>query len=111
MDQLMVEVLNENPQLFDKNETAPGAGGEFIPDQLRLPAWRIVNQDAYIAAVEKKIRGGGFCAYVNLGDILKVKKVSLGNLFHEEIDIVQNPPSGGSYVAFLIKDRCHNAGF
>jgi hypothetical protein len=107
---LMVEVLNENPQLFDKTDFAP-AQGEFIPDHLRLAAWRILNQNAYIAAVEKKLRSGGFCAYVEKGDILKAKKVAKGNVFHEEMDVVQNPPSGGSYAGFVVKDRCHNAGF
>jgi len=107
---LMVQVLNENPQLFDKGDYAPGQG-EFIPDQLRLAAWRILDQDAYIAAVEKKIRGGGFCAFIDNGDILKAKKVTKGNIFHEEMDVVQNPPSGGSYVSFVVKDRCHDAGF
>ena len=108
---LFVEVLNENPALFDKGEIAAGAGGEFVPAELRLPAWRIVNQDGYIAAVEKKIRSRGFCGYIEKGDILKAKKVARGNVFHEELDVVQNPPAGGSYVAFVVKDRCHNAGF
>jgi hypothetical protein len=107
---LMVAVMNENPQLFDKTDYAPGQG-EFIPAELRLAAWRILDQDAYIAAVEKRLRASGFCAYVEKGDILKAKKVAKGNIFHEEMDIVQNPPSGGSYVAFVMKDRCHNAGF
>lgn len=108
--QLMVEVLNENPQLFDKTDFAPGQG-DFIPDQLRLAAWRILDQDSYITAVERKLRSGGFCAYIEKGDILKAKKVAKGNIFHEEMDVVQNPPTGGSYVSFVMKDRCHNAGF
>ena len=107
---LLVAVMNENPQLFDKTDLAPGQG-EFIPDELRVAAWRILDQDAYIAAVEKKIRGAGFCAYVEKGDILKVKSVAKGNVFHEEMDIVQNPPSGGSFAGFVVKDRCHDAGF
>ena len=107
---LLVEVMKENPQLFDKNDTAPGQG-EFIPEQLRVAAWRILNQDAYIAAVEAKLRARGFCATIDLGDILKAKKVSMGNIFHEEMDVVQNPGSGGAYVSFVVKDRCHNAGF
>ena len=37
--------------------------------------------------------------------------MSKGNIFHEEMDVVQNPASGGSYVSFVVKDRCHNAGF
>jgi len=107
---LLVEVMNENPALFDKSDFVPGQG-EFIPDQLRVAAWRINDQDAYIAAVERKLRANGYCAYIEKGDILKVKRVALGNVFHEEMDVVQNPPSGGSYVSFVVKDRCHNAGF
>jgi hypothetical protein len=108
---LLAEVLNENPPLFDKNDFVEGGNREFVPSELRLPSWRIVNLDAYIAAVEKKLRGRGFCGFVENGDILKIKKVSVGNMFHEEMDIVQNPPSGGAYVLYVIKDRCHNAGF
>lgn len=108
--QLLVQVMNENPQLFDKNDFAAGQG-DFIPDQLRIAAWAIRDQNAYIAAVESKLRANGFCAYVDRGDILKVKKVAKGNVFHEEMDVVQNPASGGTYVSFVVKDRCHNAGF
>jgi hypothetical protein len=107
---LLVAVMNENPQLFDKNDTAPGQG-DFIPEQLRVAAWRILDQNGYIAAVEAKIRSRGFCGYIENGDILKVKKVAMGNIFHEEMDVVQNPASGGAYVSFVVKDRCHNAGF
>ena len=107
---LLVAVMNENPQLFDPGDYVPGQG-EFIPEQLRLAAWRILNQNAYIAAVETKLRGAGFCGYIDKGDILKVKRVSMGNIFHEEMDIVQNPKSGGSYTGFAVKDRCHDAGF
>jgi hypothetical protein len=107
---LLVAVMHENPQLFDPNDYLP-AQGEFIPEQLRVAAWRILDQDAYIAVVEKKIRGAGFCGYVEKGDILKVKSVAKGNIFHEEMDIVQNPPSGTSYAGYVVKDRCHNAGF
>jgi hypothetical protein len=109
--QAMVEVLNENPQLFDKGEISGGGNPDFAPDRLVLPSWRIANQDGYIAAVERKIRAKGFCGYVYQGDILLAKKVSAGNRIHEEVDIVLNPPSGVSYVSFIIKDRCHNAGF
>jgi hypothetical protein len=108
---VFVAVLNENPQLFDKNETAPGQGNEFVPDELRLPAWRIVDQDGYILAVETKLRSSGYCGYIEKGDILKAKKVAMGNIFHEEMDVVQNPPVGGSFVSFVVKDRCHDAGF
>jgi hypothetical protein len=107
---LMVEVLNENPALFDRKDFV-GGQSDFAPDVLRLPAWRITDQPAYIRAVETKLRGRGFCAYVESGDILKIKSLAKGNLFHEEIDIVQNPPEGGSYVLYAIKDRCHDAGF
>ena len=107
---LMVEVLNENPELFDRKDFV-GGQGDFLPELLRLPAWRITDQPAYIDAVETKLRGHGFCGYVESGDILKIKSVSVGNIFHEEIDIVQNPADGGSYVLFAIKDRCHDAGF
>jgi hypothetical protein len=107
---LLVEVMNENPALFDKGDTAPGQG-EFIPDQLRVAAWRIDNQDGYIAALETKLRGRGFCATIQGGDILKAKKVTAGNIFHEEMDVVQNPDAGGAYVSYVVKDRCHNAGF
>jgi hypothetical protein len=107
---LLVEVMKENPGLFDENDVAP-AQGEFIPEQLRVAAWAIRDHDAYIAALETKLRANGFCATVSGGDILKVKKVAKGNIFHEEMDVVQNPASGGSYVSFVVKDRCHNAGF
>jgi hypothetical protein len=108
--QLLVQVMNENPALFDKNDYAPGQG-DFIPAELRVAAWRILDQNAYIAAVEAKLRANGYCAYIDNGDILKVKRVALGNIFHEEIDVVQDPASGGAYVSFVMKDRCHNAGF
>jgi hypothetical protein len=107
---LVVEVMNETPALFDKADFVAGQG-EFIPDQLRVAAWGIRNQDAYIAALEAKLRANGFCATVSNGDILKVKKVARGNIFHEEMDVVQNPASGGAYVSYVVKDRCHNAGF
>jgi hypothetical protein len=108
--QLFTEVLSENPQLFDRSDFVPGQG-ETNPDQLRLAAWRILNGEAYVAAVEKKLRGRGYCAFVERGDILKVKSIAKGNIFHEELDIVQNPAGGGSYVGFVIRDRCHQAGF
>jgi hypothetical protein len=107
---LMTEVLSENPALFDKTDYV-GGQGDAVPDSLRLPAWRINNVDGYIRTVEAKLRGRGYCAYVENGDILKIKSLAKGNLFHEEIDIVQNPVDGGSYVLFAIKDRCHDAGF
>jgi hypothetical protein len=107
---LMVEVLNENPTLFDRRDFV-GGQADFAPELLRLPAWRITDQPAFIHAVETKLRAHGFCAYVESGDILKIKSLAKGNLFHEEIDIVQNPADGGSYVLFAIKDRCHDAGF
>jgi hypothetical protein len=107
---LMSQVLVENPGLFAPGEHLKGQG-EGNRDELRLPAWRITDVDGYIAKTEAKLRANGFCAYVEKGDILKVKKVSRGNIFHEEMDVVQTPPSGGSYVSFAIKDRCHDAGF
>jgi hypothetical protein len=108
--QLLVQVMNENPSLFDKNDFAPGQG-TFIPPELRPAAWKILNEHAYVATLEAKIRANGFCAFVDGSDILKVKGVSMGNIFHEEYDVVQNPESGGSYVSFVVKDRCHDAGF
>ena len=108
--QRMTEVLNENPALFDSHDHLPGRA-DFQPDLLQLPAWRINDQAAFIHAVETKLRGRGYCAYVEGGDILKMKSLATGNLFHEEIDIVQDPPEGGAYVSFAIKDRCHDAGF
>jgi hypothetical protein len=110
MYNLMAQVLSENPTLFNKSDYL-GGQGEAIPDQLRLPAWRINDVDAYISKVEAKLRANGFCGYIEKGDILKIKKVSRGNIFHEEMDVVQNPASGGSYVSYVIKDRCHDAGF
>ncbi len=107
---LLVQVMNDNPQLFDKNDFAPGQG-EFIPAELRPAAWRIRSVDGYIAALEAKLRANGFCGFVQKGDILKVKSVSKGNVFHEEMDVVYTPPSGGDYVSFVVKDRCHDAGF
>ncbi len=107
---LFVQVFNENPALFDPNDYQPSQG-DFIPDSLRVPAWRILDPDAYIAAVQRKLRSNGYCAFVDKGDILMVKSLTLGNLFHEEMDIIQNPPAGGAYAGFTIKDRCHDAGF
>jgi len=107
---LLVDVMNENPALFDKNDTVPGQG-EFIPEQLRVATWGIRNTDGYANALLSKLRANGFCATIVLGDILKVKKVSKGNIFHEEMDVIQSPASGGSHVSFVVKDRCHNAGF
>jgi hypothetical protein len=107
---LLVAVMNENPSLFDPNDFVAGQG-EFIADQLRVATWAIRNMDGYVNALQNKLRANGFCATISNGDILKVKKVSKGNVFHEEMDVVQNPPSGGSYVSFVVKDRCHNAGF
>jgi hypothetical protein len=107
---LLVAVMNENPALFDKNDWAPGQG-DFIPAEMRVAAWRIVNHDGYVAALEAKLRANGYCAYVSGGDILKVKRAATGNVFHEEIDVAQEPGNGGTYVSFVMKDRCHNAGF
>ena len=109
MYRFVVEVMNENPQLFDKSDYVPGQG-DFIPDQLRVAAWRILDPKGFIAAVESKLRSRGYCGYVD-GDILRAKNVARGNVFHEEFDIIQNPANGGSYVSFVVKDRCHNAGF
>ena len=106
---LMVEALDENPGLIEKNDYMPGQG-ESIPGMLRLGAWRLRNKAGYISAIETKIRAHGFCSYVN-GDILLVKSLEKGNLFHEEIDIIQNPETGGDYSGFVVKDRCHAAGF
>jgi len=107
---LLVQVMNENPSFFNKDDFAPGQG-DFIPDQLRVAAWGIVNHAGYVAALETKLRANGYCAYVYNGDILKVKRVAMGNLLHEEMDVAQEPASGGSYVSYVMKDRCHNAGF
>ena len=110
MYNLMSQVLAENPGLFDQGDYLGGQSAANV-DELRLPAWRILNVDAYIGKVEAKLRANGFCGYIEKGDILKIKKVSRGNVFHEEMDVVQNPAGGGSYVSYVIKDRCHNAGF
>jgi hypothetical protein len=108
--QLLVAVMNENPSFFDKNDFAP-AQGEFIPGELRVAAWRIVNYDGFASTLLARLRANGYCAYLYQGDILIVKKVSMGNIFHEEMDVVQEPASGGAYVSYVVKDRCHNAGF
>jgi len=108
--ELLVAVMNENPSLFDKGDFAPGQG-DFSPGELRVAAWRILNHDGFANALLTKLRAGGFCGYLYNGDILRVKKVSMGNIFHEEMDVVQNPGSGGDYVSYVVKDRCHNAGF
>jgi len=110
MYNLMAQVLSENPGLFDPQDYL-GGQGEAIPDQLRLPAWRIKDVDGYISKIEAKLRANGFCGYIEKGDILKIKKISRGNIFHEEMDVVLNPASGGAYVGYVIKDRCHDAGF
>lgn len=107
---LIVELLNENPGLVERNDYLPGQA-DMMPETLRLAGWRINGTDGYIHALEAKLRARGFCAYVDKGDILKVKSVAKGNLFHEEYDVIQNPPEGGAYLLFAIKDRCHDAGF
>ncbi len=107
---LLVQVMNENPALFDKSDYAPGQG-DFVPSELRVAAWRILNQDGFISALEAKLRANGFCAFVDKGDILKVKGLAKGNIFHEEMDVVQEPAGGAAYVSYVVKDRCHDAGF
>ena len=104
-------VMNENPQLFDTSDFVPGQG-DFIPEQLRVAAWRILEPGRLHRRASRRSSARTASArYVEKGDILKVKKVAKGNIFHEEMDVVQNPASGGSYVSFVVKDRCHNAGF
>ncbi len=103
-------VMNESPQLFDSHDRATGQV-DFLPDVMRPPAWHINDVGAYLAAVVQKLHARGYCAYVEQGDILKVKSLAKGNLFHEEFDIVQSPEAGGEYVSFAVKDRCHDAGF
>ncbi len=107
--ELYNEVLDENPSLIDKTDFIPGQGAP-VPDALRPGGWRIRNKAAYISALEAKIRANGFCGYVE-SDILKVKSLEKGNLFHEEFDVIQNPAGGGDYTSFVVKDRCHSAGF
>jgi hypothetical protein len=106
----LTEVLEENPTLVDKGDFLPGQGAP-VPGALRPAAWRILNTNGYVNALQEKIRARGYCGFVDKGDILMVKSVELGNIFHEEYDVIQNPASGGNYTAFIIKDRCHNAGF
>ncbi len=103
-------VMNESPQLFNPRDYV-GGQTEFQPDVMRPPAWAITDVPGYLSAVVAKLHAGGYCAYVENGDILKVKSPARGNLLHEEFDIVQNPPGGTSYVSFVVKDRCHDAGF
>lgn len=107
---LFTALLDENPNFVDKGDFLPGQG-QSVPGALRLGAWRIRNTKAYLTAVETRIRANGFCGWVDKGDILMVKSVELGNVFHEEFDVIQNPASGGDYTALIVKDRCHNAGF
>jgi hypothetical protein len=66
--------------------------------------------NAFIAALEKKLRGRGYCAFIEGGDILRAKTALGNNILHEEFDVVQSRTSG-EYVSFTIKDRCHKAGF
>jgi hypothetical protein len=106
---LYSQVLEENPTLIDKTEYMPGQGAP-VPDALRPGGYLIRNKAAYINAIEAKIRANGFCGYIE-GDILRVKSLEQGNLFHEEFDIIQNPAGGGDYTGFVVKDRCHSAGF
>ena len=106
---MLAEVMQQNPALFDSQDSLGGGG--FDPDTARVPSWRITDVDGYLNAVLKKLRAAGYCAYVEKGDILKVKSVAKGNVLHEEFDIVQNPTNGGAYTLLVIKDRCHNAGF
>lgn len=106
---LLKETIEQNPGLFDTGDTTGAT--QFEPDLLKMPGWRIQDLDGYIAALLAKLRANGYCAFVEKGDILKVKQVSRGNVLHEEIDIVQNPGDGKSYLLFVVKDRCHNAGF
>ena len=107
---LIVEMLAEHPELVDKGDFLAGQGA-MDPGALRLPAWRITNVNRYVQVIEETVRAHGFCGYVEKGDILKVKSLVKGNLLHEEMDIVQNPTSDASYTSFVVKDRCHNAGF
>jgi hypothetical protein len=106
---LLVAVMNENPALFDKGDVVPGQG-EFIPEDLRVAAWRILDVNAFVAAFEKKLRGRGYCAYLESGDILRAKSTVGNNVLHEEFDVVQSR-TAGEYVSFVIKDRCQKAGF
>jgi hypothetical protein len=106
---LYQEVLDENPALIDKTDYVPGQGAP-VPDALRPGGYLIRNKAAFIGALEAKIRANGFCGFVD-GDILKVKSLEKGNLFHEEYDVIQNPAGGGDYTSFVVKDRCHSAGF
>jgi hypothetical protein len=106
---LYEDVLSENPALIDKSDYLPGQGAP-VPDALRPGGYRILNKAGYISAIETKIRANGFCGFVD-GDILKVKSLDKGNVFHEEFDVIQNPAGGGDYTLFAIKDRCHSAGF
>jgi hypothetical protein len=106
---ILVELMNENPALFDKGDVVPGQG-EFIPAELRVAAWRILDLNAYIATFEKKLRGQGYCAFIEGGDILRAKTVSGNNILHEEFDVVQSRGTD-TYVSFVVKDRCHKAGF
>jgi hypothetical protein len=103
------QVLAENPALIDKTDYLPGQGAP-VPDALRPGGFRINTQAACLSAIENKIRAAGFCGFVE-SDILKVKSLEKGNLFHEEYDIIQNPEGGGDYTSFVVKDRCHSAGF
>jgi len=105
----LVEVMNENPALFDKGDVVPGQG-EFIPEDLRVAAWRILDVNAFVAAFEKKLRGRGYCAFIEGGDILRAKSTAGNNILHEEFDVVQSRTTG-EYVSFVIKDRCQKAGF
>ncbi len=105
---LIAQVMAENPDLFDSNYFLPGAASGN-PDTLKLPGWYIKDVSKYAAAVEAKLRANGYCAYV--AEILRVKSVAKGNVFHEEFDIIQNPPGGGDFTLFSVKDRCHDAGF
>jgi hypothetical protein len=61
--EFLVQVMNENPSLFDKNDFAPGQG-DFIPAELRVAAWRILNHDGYSNVLLAKLRANGYCAYL-----------------------------------------------
>ncbi len=103
----LTQVMAENPDLFEPNYFLPGTG--LNPDLMMVPGWFIKDVPKYVAAVEAKLRANGYCAYVD--EVLRVKSVAKGNVLHEEIDIIQNPPGGGDFTLFSVKDRCHDAGF
>ena len=96
---LLVQVMNENPAPLRPERLCPRPG-RLHPRP--APGRRLGHPEPGAPTSRRSRRSSArtaICATVTNGDILKVKKVTKGNVFHEEMDVVQNPASGGSTSA------------